>query len=117
MTHLLSIDKDSFDLAIQRGLNRIMSENVDFLKSIPFFNHWTKNSLAKFFLYSVEQIHAKRNQIICKEGQALNYIYFIKEGDFSVTKKINLAEEVKQETSYGNMLFKKIASPTRKPSS
>lgn len=60
-THLVTIDKKSFNHAISKGMQKTLTENIDFLKGIPFFQSWTKNSLTKFLLHSVEIHKIGRN--------------------------------------------------------
>ena len=84
---LASLDKQSFKHAIEKGMQRALADNIEFLKGIPFFQGWTKNTLTKFLLYSVEIQKTVRNQVICKEGEALNYVYFVKAGEFKVLQK------------------------------
>lgn len=45
------------------------------------------------FQYSLEQKSCKRNQIIYKEGKPSNMVYFVKNGEFEVTKKIKIEEQ------------------------
>lgn len=68
-------------------MQRALNDNIEFLKTIPFFQGWTKNSLTKFLLHSVEIQKTVRNQIICKEGENLNYVYFVKSGEYKAIQK------------------------------
>lgn len=36
-THCIIIDKKSFNSAISKGIQKVLQENIDFLKQIPFF--------------------------------------------------------------------------------
>jgi hypothetical protein len=100
------VDKKSFNSAISKGMQKSLAENIEFLKQIPFFQGWTKNSLTKFLLHSVEIHKVQRNQLIYKEGDASTqqYVYFIKSGEFKVVKKFK--KEKKMEDNVGDLIYK-----------
>lgn len=59
--YFASIDKTSFNNAISKGMQKNLADNIEFLRGIPFFQGWTKNSLTKFLLHSVEVQKTVRN--------------------------------------------------------
>eukprot|EP00347_Sterkiella_histriomuscorum_P002457 403368072 len=91
--YLATLNKQSFNQAISKGMQKALSDNIEFLKSIPFFQGWTKNTLTKFLLHSVELQKTVRNQVICKENDSLNYVYFVKSGEFKAIQKQDKLEE------------------------
>ncbi|CDW78417.1 cyclic nucleotide-binding domain containing protein [Stylonychia lemnae] len=115
--YLASLNKVSFQNAIQKGMQRALNDNIEFLKTIPFFQGWTKNSLTKFLLHSVEIQKTVRNQVICREGENLNYVYFVKSGEFKAIQKGEIVEEkddfIRMRVSHKNQPKSESSSSTR----
>jgi CRP-like cAMP-binding protein len=62
---------------------------IKYFQSLPFFTNWTKVALSKFSYY-FELKYFKPKQVIYKEGDPLHFVYFVKEGEFKMTKKLNI---------------------------
>lgn len=63
-----------------------MNDKIDFLKSIPYFNKWSRNFLSKFTYY-FHEMKCIRNQKIFGEGDP-SHLYVVLDGEFEITKKL-----------------------------
>ena len=61
----------------------IFKSNLALLMSLPIFKTWTKWSLFRI-LYYFSSIKYKMDQIVFKEGESAEKIYFVKMGEFEV---------------------------------
>ena len=64
----------------QKRLNKM----VDFLHSLPFFKNWTRTTISKFQYFFTHQTF-QRNHVVYREGDPLDYVYLIYEGEFEVS--------------------------------
>ena len=58
-----------------------------FLKQIPFFSSWGNRRLTKFHPF-LEKKSTILNQIMSKEGQEIQYVYIVIDGEFEVIKEV-----------------------------
>ena len=92
-THLLVISKDDYQKVLMRFEEANLSKFVDFLKNMPHFATWSKNSLSRLTYYMPKKVFY-RNQIVYKEGEKCTHVYVVLEGEFEITKKMRpLANE------------------------
>ena len=59
----------------------------------------------KFLLHSVEIQKSVRNQVVCKEGELLQHVYFVKSGEFKMLRN-QLTEENKDDQNIAELLRK-----------
>jgi len=85
--HLAVISKDSYQKVVQKIDQRKMRKLIDFFKNIPFLSKNSQTYLIKMH-YNFEQRNCIRNQVLYTEGDQVQFIYLIKEGEFEVTRKI-----------------------------
>ena len=57
---------------------------MDFLRSMPLMVDWPLPSISALFR-NVRSVRKLRNQVIFKEGDPVEEIYFIKKGEVEVT--------------------------------
>jgi hypothetical protein len=123
--HLAAISKESYQRVVQKIDQRKMRKLIDFFKNIPFLSKNSQTYLIKLH-YNFEQRNFIRNQVLYAEGDVVNYIYLIKEGEFEVTRKIrmdmNRADHDKKKEflkylSVGQPSTKELPNPRGKPSS
>ena len=60
-----------------------IKEKLNFLHGFTLFQDFTKARMSTL-LFLFENIEMKRNQIIYKEGDTSNYLYFVKSGEIEV---------------------------------
>mmetsp|Transcript_24789 Transcript_24789/g.43669 ORF Transcript_24789/g.43669 Transcript_24789/m.43669 type:complete len:471 (+) Transcript_24789:89-1501(+) len=101
-THFAVLGKNDFKRIIGEIAERRINESVSFLQKLPLFCGWTRTSLLKLS-YFFKLRTFSRKQVVYREGDETDYVYFIKEGEFQLLKK------VVQEKSKP---FKKIKSVT-----
>jgi hypothetical protein len=65
---------------------------LNFLKQIPFISHWSKNVLSKLY-YAIEKVPVIRGQKVIKEGDPIEYIYIVNEGEYEIAKYLGKGEE------------------------
>lgn len=58
---------------------------VDFLKTVPFLSKLSRSLLARIY-YGMEKTSFIKGQKIANEGEDVDFIYFIKDGIFEITK-------------------------------
>lgn len=83
------------------------NEMVEFLKSTPCCHKLPKSILNRLY-YGVEKKALTRSQNLISEGDSSQYIYFIKEGSFEMTKKITLTDHVQNEKNMDNEVIRNL---------
>lgn len=63
-----------------------IKEKLNFFHNFKFFSDFTKERMSSL-LFLFENFDVKRNQIIYKEGDQSNYLYFIKQGEVEVNNQ------------------------------
>jgi CRP-like cAMP-binding protein len=87
---LLVIQKYQFKRILGNISSRRVMTKIRFLQSLPYFSSWSQSAITKISLY-FNQLNFQRNQYMFIEGQEAKEIFFIREGEFLITKqhKIN----------------------------
>ena len=80
---------------------------VDFLKTIPFLSKLTRSLLNRIY-YGMEKNSYIQGQKIADEGDQIEYIYFIKEGVFEVTKKLVLKDREENQNVLDNDVIRSL---------
>jgi CRP-like cAMP-binding protein len=88
-------ERSSFLVLTKTDFKKIlgsMSENkllnqVKFLQRVHYFQNWSKSSLTKIAYY-FDTLKFKKNQPVYKEGDQVEGIYFIREGEIVIEKKV-----------------------------
>lgn len=68
------IDKIDYDKFLKKVHNKTIQKDIDFLASLPFFNHWTVTQMRKIVLSFNVEIY-QRNQVVYKQGDTASVIY------------------------------------------
>ena len=84
-THFAVLTKDIYNRIVALNQDKIHAENIEFLKTLLPFKGWPKGNLDQIF-YQLEERVYKKGQIIYKEGDDANRIFFIREGEVEVGK-------------------------------
>lgn len=77
------MNKDNYQKVLQKIAQQNKDDKIKFLRNIPFLAHWSKAALNKF-VYAMTENKYTRGQRIIKEGDAVEYIYIVKSGEFEV---------------------------------
>ena len=81
-----TIGRKNYEKALKNIEWRNIQKKVDFFKSLPFLNKWTKNQIRKV-VYSFNEVDYGRNQTVYQQGEISAYIYIVKEGEFEVKRE------------------------------
>ncbi|CAG9315673.1 unnamed protein product [Blepharisma stoltei] len=79
------ITKPNFKKILGIISEKRLNEKVEFLQALPIFSNWTKIALYKLGYY-FKRISFKKHQYVYKEGEPANTVYFVKSGEFKITK-------------------------------
>jgi CRP-like cAMP-binding protein len=90
-THFAVLAKHDFKRINGEVTERRLSEVVSFLRSLPMFAPMTKESLTKLSFY-FRQRQFTRKQVVYREGEQADVVYFVKEGEFQLLKKVRLID-------------------------
>lgn len=82
---VVTLSKNGFNKSIKCALERKINMRVEFLKNFRLAEGITKTNLVKLTQYLKEKLYRRRD-VIYKEGDYCDGIYFIKDGEFEVTK-------------------------------
>lgn len=75
-----------------------MNDRRDFMLNIEEFKDMSRTALTKL-IEAFEIVNCIRNSAVCTEGDDLTYIYFIREGEFEVSKIIKMAASAQEESA------------------
>mmetsp|Transcript_10120 Transcript_10120/g.19876 ORF Transcript_10120/g.19876 Transcript_10120/m.19876 type:complete len:554 (+) Transcript_10120:24-1685(+) len=98
-THFATLHKLDFKTILGKLTEQTLNSRVAFLQDLPVFNFWTKKSLVKLSYY-FRELRFSRKQVVFRQGDLGEELYFIKEGEFQLNKAI------KQESDKKLLLFK-----------
>ena len=76
---------------------KALNAKIDFMKKIPLFKHLTKTFLGKL-TYNLKPYSCTKDSYLYKEGEIPDKVFFVKHGEFVVTKK-----QIKKNTQGENI--------------
>ena len=94
--HFAILNKPEFDRILKKRQHKVIEERIQLLNKYVFFNPITYHKKVKF-AQLMEEISFQYNQKIYSEGDENDFIFFIKEGDFEVTKEIFVKKSTKEK--------------------
>ena len=107
---ILQISKFDFETVVKEVEKKLVNEKVIFLKTIPEFG---STSLSRTKLVNLCKVMTPlsmiKNQILYKENDPLQFVYFVKSGELKISKKIILPqndEEAEEVLENPNLLSK-----------
>ena len=80
---------------------------VDFLKTVPFLSKLSRSLLNRIY-YGMEKNSYIKGQKIAKEGEHIDFIYFIKDGLFEITKKLVLKDREETQKVLDNDVIRSL---------
>ena len=87
--HVAVLEKNDYNRILANLMKKRRNELIDFLKKQAIFRNWTKGSLLKISYCFYEKKYTK-DKIIFFEGQKIEFLYLIKEGEVKLMKKIKV---------------------------
>ncbi|CAI2373140.1 unnamed protein product [Moneuplotes crassus] len=86
-THFATMNKDDFKRMLGKAMRKKFVKMIRFMENFIFFKQISRLALEKFALY-FSKCEVKRGNEIMKEQEDANFVYFIEEGEFEVSKTI-----------------------------
>ena len=87
--HFAMLDKKSYTRAMGKAMQNKLAERVSFLKNYKIFININPSKLENL-TYFLLKMECNRGQVIYREGvDEMDRLYFIKSGEFEMTKAIN----------------------------
>ncbi|CAI2387493.1 unnamed protein product [Moneuplotes crassus] len=102
-----TVNKENYQKVLAKIQQQHKENMINFLKQIPFISHWSKNALSRLY-YAVEKVDTFRSQRIIKEGDPIDYIYIIKEGEFEVVKYLGKEDEEEKSNNEEKTLIRPL---------
>lgn len=87
---LLVLRKDQFKAILGSITEKKISQKIKNLKNFPYFSTWSKISLSKLAYFFTLQTFTHK-QVLFTQGQKINGIYFILQGEFVLSKSIEIS--------------------------
>ena len=89
---LMCIKSDLYDEYERRVNSQIIGSQINFLLDNFYFHPLYKGFFEKYYFKYFELVQYKMKQIIVKENDPVNYVYFIKNGSVKLTSTRSIAE-------------------------
>ena len=102
-TICVSLSRKRLQLVVEQYEKRLMNDRRDFMLNIEEFRDLSRTALTKL-IEAFEIVNCIKNSVVCVEGQDLNYIYFIREGEFEMSKIIRMAAFATEETTANQIM-------------
>lgn len=96
-SHLAVLTRESFQNILSAHYDKLINENLEFLKSLPLFKNWSMAAMEQLY-HQFQITEYRKNDIIYKENEPSKNFYFIKIGEVEVKNMFSL-------TSYHLLLF------------
>ena len=110
----LVLNKNDFKKILGVLSENKLSSTIKFLQNIHYFHNWSKTSLTKISYY-LEAIKLKKNQAIYRESEPVEGIYFIKDGEVIIEKKLITKSQTPSifSSSPKNLIPKTLKKPNQ----
>lgn len=87
--HFAVLDKFNYNRILSSLISSQRTEFIDFLKHQSYFKHLTKVSLLKLS-YCFEEKQMKKGELLFNEGDPIEFIFCIREGEVKLSKKVKI---------------------------
>ena len=95
-TVVIKISKDRYRKAIDENKTRIRNAKLEFLKKVELMKQFTRNSLKNIArMFEVRKLN--RHQMLYREGERADRVFFVIKGELKVTKKVFLIDKKQEE--------------------
>ncbi|CAG9311603.1 unnamed protein product [Blepharisma stoltei] len=95
------LSKVNFKKILGNLAEKKLNEKIKFLQTLPMFSNWSKIALYKLGFY-FSRILYKKHQFVYKEGDPANTVYFVKSGEYKITKIHSELKGVVDTSSLGS---------------
>ena len=86
-SHFMYLEKSDYNRLISRLITDKRNEMVDFIHSLPLFNHLTKGNLTKLS-YIFKEKKFSKGQVVYSEQDLSEDVFFVKEGEFEFLRSV-----------------------------
>lgn len=93
------VDKEDYNSVLSKAVKKRVQEKVKFLQTYRLFHNVSVMKLQKA-LYFLKEMKFVRNQIIFKEGEPIDGVYIIIEGEFEYLKAIPNLDKDKSKSQW-----------------
>ena len=90
--HVMCIKADLYNEYVRRINSKLIGSQINFLLDNFYFHPLYKGFFEKYYFKYFELVEYKLKQIIVKENETIDYIYFIKNGFVKLTSTRSIAE-------------------------
>ncbi|KRX01056.1 Cyclic nucleotide-binding protein [Pseudocohnilembus persalinus] len=94
-THLLTLTREGYNKIMYEYQKRLQQDQLDYFGKFEFLKYIPKPRLL-MFLHSIKQAKFNKHNVIYNEGDKVENIYFIKDGEVEFTKLFDI-QQSKQE--------------------
>lgn len=95
-TFILKIGKDKLRKAIEEHKTRVKNAKLEYLKKVELMKQFTRNSLKNITkMFEIRKLN--RHQMLYKEGDRADKVFFVIKGDLKVTKKIFVIDKKEED--------------------
>ena len=86
--------KKDYTRLVAAHTEKLLNDKVDFLRKLPIFRNWSKLSISKLS-FAFQRQTCQKGQVIYSENDRVDYVYFVKEGEFLLSKLFTQSPSVK----------------------
>jgi len=90
--HLAVISVKDFERVLKKQEARQVSHRMRFFQSLPFLQHWSREQLMRL-LPHCEEVKPLRGQVMYRHGDAAEWVYVVKQGEFEVLVRVEAAPQ------------------------
>ena len=98
-SHFVTLDKTDYNRMIAKVVRDKRNNVVSFLKSLPIFAGFTKGSLTKL-TYNFKEKEFVKGQVVYREGDTINEVFLVTEGEFLFQKRIIVEDGRKKKALF-----------------
>jgi len=104
---LAVLKKSDFRRILGSISEKKVNEKIEFLYSLSYFKNWTRIAVHKLS-YNFKSLVLSKNQCLYKEGDKVKNVYFVKNGEFKISKQVTEKRNVINNPSCNGSLEQKI---------
>lgn len=86
------LGKADYQKVLLKIQEKELNKKIDFFKSLPIFQDWTRISVGKITYFFIEK-HLKRNFRVYSEGDPTDSIYIVIDGEFEANKTVTIGKK------------------------
>ncbi|CAI2386845.1 unnamed protein product [Moneuplotes crassus] len=90
------LTRKNYESIIKPIEERILNEKIGFLKSFPFLQHLSKQTLSRL-TYTIDEYRYNRGNTVYNEGDKSKGVYLIYKGEFQIYKRLDILKNKKYQ--------------------